>query len=331
MPRRIAAFLSCLLLAGAAAAEEFPSNESLRIGGSVHVLKATIGALNALGGSVLVDAPVDGDLRAAAGSVKVGTGAPIAGDASLAGGSIVVRGAIQGDLHVAGGQVTIDAPVTGDAYVASGSLTLGPQARIGGRLKFRGGELHRDPAAVVMGGVSHAPSRWQRHEPAERSPFAHGWLWTAGLVVLAALLAAVFPGASQRMAQELRARPWHTPAVGFLAITAIPLAAVLMMITLIGIPFGLLAILLYVALLFVGYVWIAVVVGGMLLDRFKPETAALIAWRVGAAMLAMVVLAIAVRVPFVGGVVKFAALLAGVGMITAAVMRQVRPPAVAAG
>ncbi|MEO5692623.1 MAG: polymer-forming cytoskeletal protein [Usitatibacter sp.] len=327
MSLRIAAFLSCLLLAGTAAAEDSTPSESMRIGGSVHLLEATTGSLNAIGGSVLVDAPVAGTLRAAGGSVRIGAGATVEGDASLAGGSIVVQGPIHGDLHAAGGNITIDGPVTGDAYVAGGSLTLGPEARIDGKVKFRGGEMHVDPAAVVTGGTIRNPSRSHRSEGSEHSPVTHGVFWTIGLAALAALLAAAFPGSSQHMAQELRERPWHTSLLGLLVLTAVPLAALLLMITLIGIPLGLLAMVLYAALLFVGYVWIAVVVGGLLLDRFNAETAALVAWRVGAAVLAMVVLAILVRVPFLGGIVKFAALLAGVGMITAAVLRRVNVPA----
>ena len=77
-----------------------------------------------------------------------------------------------------------------------------------------------------------------------------------------------------------------------------------------------------VALLLVGYVWLAVVVGGLLLDRVKPETAALTAWRAGAAVLAMLALALLTRLPFVGGLVVFAALVVGVGMVVAVVIRR---------
>jgi hypothetical protein len=147
-------------------------------------------------------------------------------------------------------------------------------------------------------------------------------MWTAGLMVLAALIAAALPGPSRRMAQELRERPWITPFVGLVAITSIPILAILLMITIIGIPVGLLAMIGYVALLLVGYVWIAVVLGGMLLDRVKPETAALTAWRAGAAVLAMLALGLLVRVPFFGHLVGLAAGALGVGMIVAVLLRQ---------
>lgn len=119
-----------------------------------------------------------------------------------------------------------------------------------------------------------------------------------------------------------------TALLGFLALTAIPMAALMLMVTIIGIPVAILALVLYAGLLMVGYVWLAVVLGGLLLDRLSAETAAVTAWRIGAAALAMILLAIAVRVPFVGGYVKFAALVVGVGMIVGAVFRQEqRPPA----
>jgi hypothetical protein len=294
MIRRIAVFLSFLLLAGGALADDDWSGGTTRIGGKVEVSEPTPGALNAMGGQVLVEAPVQGQLRAAAGQIEVS--APIEGSAFLAGGKIAVSGPIQGDLRAAGGQIFIDGPVAGDASIAGGSLVLGPNARIEGQLKFRGGELNR------------------------------GWMWSVGLVVLAALLAGVLPGPSQRLAQELLERPGMTTLLGFLALTAIPVAAVMLMITIIGIPIALLGLVLYAALLMIGYVWLAVVLGGLLLDRFKAETAAVIAWRVGAAALAMIILAIAVRVPFVGGFVMLAALVVGVGMIVGVVMRKVRPP-----
>jgi hypothetical protein len=70
-----------------------------------------------------------------------------------------------------------------------------------------------------------------------------------------------------------------------------------------------------------------VVLGGLILDHYKAEAAALTAWRVGAAVLAMLVLAILVRMPYFGGLLKLAALVVGVGMIVAVVFRRTQAPA----
>jgi len=321
MSSRIAVLLSCLALAGNAAAEEGSFSQSIWIGGSVEISQAVDGPVHAAGGTVIVNAPVNGNVRMAGGTVEVGPAATIAGDTALAGGSITVDGSIKGNLRAAGGQVRINGPVAGDTAIAAGTLELGPAARIDGKLVFRGQDLRRDPAAQVTGGVEQKQGRVFRHERTAAERFAHGWLWTAGLMMLAALIAAALPVESRRMAQELRERPWITPLLGFVALTSIPFLAVLLMLTIIGIPVGILAIIGYVALVLVGYVWIAVVVGGMLLDRVKPETAALTAWRAGAAVLAMLALGVLVRVPVVGHLVWLAAVALGVGMIVAVVFR----------
>jgi cytoskeletal protein CcmA (bactofilin family) len=327
MGHRIGLFLSCLALAGTAAAQDIVVSSSLRLGSHVDITEAVEGPLHIAAGRIRIDAPVDGSVRLAGGKVDLAPGAAIAGDASIAGGTITVTGTVKEDLHAAGGTVTINGSVGGDASIAAGTLDLGPEARIAGKLTFRGGELRRDPAAQVGGGVvQHLRDRSHRHPRTAVERFTRGWLWTGGLLVLAALIAAALPGPSRRMAQELRERPWLTPLLGLVALTSIPVAAVLLMITIIGIPIGLLALIGYAALLLVGYVWLAVVVGGLLLDRVKPETAALTAWRVGAAVLAMLALAILARLPFVGGLVAFVALIVGVGMIVGALLRR-SPPA----
>lgn len=325
MPRRLAIFLSCLLLA-AGAARAAPL--SVKIGGDVQVSEATTGSLTAMGGRVSVDAPVAGSLRAAGGQLIVGADAAVHGRASLAGGSITVKGPIEGDLRAAGGHIRIDGPVGGDAHIAGGMLSLGPDARIAGKLDFRGGELQQDPAAQVIGGIEHIQrGGWQHHQLTAAERYTRGWFWTGMLLVLAALLAGALPGPSQRLALELRERPWVAVLLGFLALTAIPVAAVMLMLTIIGIPIAILALVFYAGLLLVGYVWLAVVLGGLVLDRFRPEIAAVTAWRVGAAVLSMLVLALLVRLPLVGGSLRFLAVGVGIGMIAAAVFRSRQPPA----
>ena len=131
----------------------------------------------------------------------------------------------------------------------------------------------------------------------------------------AAILAAFLPGPSNRMMEELRAQPWMAPLLGFIVLTAVPVAAVLVMITVIGIPIGLLALLAYAALVLVGYVSAAVVIGGLLLGRFKAEAVGLGTWRAGAAVLAMLALALLARIPYFGSLLQLAALLVGVGLV----------------
>jgi hypothetical protein len=324
MFRRTALLLLGLALAGSAAAAD--ADRSIRIGGNDVISEPVHGSLTAIGGNVTVTAPVSGPAQLVGGKVTIASGTAISGDASVAGGDVTIDGSVGGRLHVAGGKVRLNGPVAGDASVAAGTLELGPDARIQGKLSFRGGDLHQDPAAQVGGGVEHVASRarWHNHTHGDR--FLHGWVWTMGLMVLAAILAAALPGPSNRMAAELREHPGATLLLGFLAFVGIPIAGVLLMITIIGIPIALIALMAYGVLLVVGYAWLAGIVGGMLLDRVKPEVAALAAWRAGAAVLAMLVIALLARVPYVGGLAHLVALILGIGMIAAVIHRHPHSP-----
>ena len=317
---RIAILLLGFSLAGTAAATD--ADRAIWIGGNDTISQPVQGSVVAIGGNVTVNAPVTKGAHIVAGSVTIAQGANITGDVKVAAGNVTMDGSIDGALKVAAGRVRINGPVTGNASIAAGTLELGPAARIQGKLTFHGDDLRQDPAAQVAGGVVHvAPhTRWYNRSSGDR--FLHGWAWTIGLMVLAGILAATLPGPSNRMANELREHPGSTLLSGFLAFTAIPIAGVLLMLTIVGIPIALLGLMAYGVMLLLGYVWVAVVAGGMLLDRVKPEVAAVAAWRAGFAVLAMLAIALAARVPYLGGWVHFAALVAGVGMVAAVVLRR---------
>jgi hypothetical protein len=146
------------------------------------------------------------------------------------------------------------------------------------------------------------------------------WIWTASLMILAGIAAALLPGFSNRVSEELRTRPWLTLLFGFIAFVCIPAAAVLMMVTIIGIPIGVLAILGYAALLVVGYIAASIMLGGLVLDRVQAEAGRNLGWRALAAAAAMLAFGIVGRVPVLGHFLLFVALLVGMGAIVAAVV-----------
>ncbi|HUQ29145.1 MAG TPA: hypothetical protein VM051_11170 [Usitatibacter sp.] len=317
--KRFATILFCTTLATGAAA-------TIQAGGDMEITNPVSGGLYGAGGRVTVSAPVEGKTRLAGGRVEIEEKGALQ-DAAIAGGRVTVKGPVSGNLRVAGGHVTLDGPVSGNASVSAGALELGPNARIEGKLTFRGEHLERDPAAMVKGGVLHSVG-------GHRSWGSGGWgrgmgwaIWTLGLMLLAAIIAGALPGATRRMENELRAAPWLASLFGIVALICIPIAAVLIMITIIGIPVGLLALLGYVALLVVGYVTASVVLGAMVLDKLKAGATSQTAWRVGAAVLAMLVIATLAKIPFVGGLVGLTALVLGVGVIVAAIAHRKSTPA----
>ena len=307
------------------------------MGGDVR-LRAPVGSdVYVAGGTVTIESSVGGNARVAGGNAEVtGTGS-VTGNLSIAAGDVLILGPVKGNVHAAGGNVLIDSEIGGDVSTGAGTLELGPNARITGKLKYKGpDDIRRHPDAQVLGGIEKKEVRTRetrRHVETttrDRSFSVGGLLWTLGLIGLAALLAAAFPGATKRLGGELRENTGLVFLLGFCALVGVPILAVMLMVTIIGLPLALILVLLYFLLLLLGYVAIAVVMGDLALNRYKSEMAARLGWRVGAAVLAMLALAVLGRIPFLGGLVIFAALLAGIGAIVLSLRPRAAAPAAAA-
>jgi hypothetical protein len=108
-------------------------------------------------------------------------------------------------------------------------------------------------------------------------------------------------------------------------LVGVPIAAAAMFVTIIGIPAAMGVLLLYVVVLVVAYVIGAQFVGDLLLVAFSSETAARTAWRISALMLALLALSVIAAWPVIGGFVRFAVLLLGLGACVLA--RSARMPA----
>lgn len=325
-----------LIAAGGQVEVEAPvGGDAVLAGGNVRVAASVGQDVYAAGGRLALDAEVGRNLRVAGGQVDTGPKASIAGNVTVAGGQVRLRAPVKGSIRAAGGRVVIDAEVGGDVSVTAGQLELGPHARIAGGLRYRGrDDIRRDPAARVAGAVEHIPlpgadkSARSEREHGLRSRLGGGasWLWTLGLMAIAAVLVALLPGTSDRVARTLVARSGWSLLLGFITLVCVPVATLVLLLTVIGIPLALLVVLLYLVLLLVGYVASGVALGQWALARWRSASASRTGWRIAAAMLAVLLLAVLARIPFVGGFVVLAAMLAGIGAIALQLAPARTPP-----
>ena len=292
------------------------NGDAVIAGGDVRVSGALSNSLYCGGGQVTLAGTVGRNARIGGGRAEIGRDAMIAGNLSIAGGEVRIDGAVKGYVQAAGGRVFIDGPVGGDVVATSGAVELGPNARIAGRLRYASrNELKRDPAAQVAGGVERTPIDRSTGHARRTAARAAGWAWTVGLVFVAVVLVAALPAFTARVAATLHTRAGMSLLLGFVAMVCIPVAAVLLVFTLIGIPLALLALVLYVALLLVGYAMTGIGIGDWLLGRYRVADASRVGWRIGAAALAMLAIALLARLPWIGALVSFVVLMAGFGAV----------------
>jgi nitrate reductase NapE component len=206
------------------------------------------------------------------------------------GGSVTVDSDefVRGDVVVIGGSASINGEIDGEVVVVGGSARFGPQADVRGDITVVGGGLSRDPAAVIRGGINEIgfggiPWRgeWGRHA---------NWDWMNGiypvarltgtlvritlLLLLTTLVLFVAKTPVEQIADRVAADPVKSWFVGFLAemlfIPVLIMTAVVLAISVIGIPLLVLLPVAIVALLvvmLVGFAAVAYHIGRLLQDK----------------------------------------------------------------
>jgi hypothetical protein len=292
------------------------AGNALTAAGELRIAGPVRQDLLAAGREVVVAGAIGGNARAAGATVRLQPEGRIGRNATLAGSELDLQGNVTGSLLAAGRRIYLNGAVGGDVQLIGDDLELGPDARITGSLRYRSrNELKRAPSAQVGGAVERLPWNGPQKDRERGFPIAGVLVWTAGLGVLAALLLAIVPAFAQGMGTTLRTRFGGSLLSGFIVLVSLPVAAILALVTVVGIPAGLLALLVYPVLLLLGYVCAGVALGDMALARIRPAQVQSSGSRILAAVLALLALALLGRIPVLGGVIAVLATLAGLGAL----------------
>lgn len=221
-------------------------------------------------GDVEIRGSIGGDLVVTAGQVKIERGAAILGDVVLAGGDVIIRGDVGGEVRGSTGDLEIDGNVAGDVDVSVSGIALGPQARVTGGVEYDSdNDIALDDASNVTGAIV-------QQEPNPMVPGASSmtWLTTKMFRLLCALVAGlvivlVLPRSAVSIANAARYSPLGSFVRGLILLFAVPLAAVILAITIVGIPIALIVLVAYVVTLYLSQVFVGLALGRFILpDRW---------------------------------------------------------------
>jgi cytoskeletal protein CcmA (bactofilin family) len=322
-------------IAGRATGDVFATGQTVVVTGTVD------GDLIAAAQQVVVDGTVNGDVRAAgavvtvngrvvhsvtglAQQVTVSSSGRVDGSLVAAGETISALGAVGRGMTVGGGTVQLGGPVGANVVAWAQTLSLAPNARIGGNLEYYSERQSEVPGGAVAGQVQYHPvQREQRQPPLLNGLFDFGGLvWLVGSAILGALAIVVAPRASARAVELGRQQPLLTFGLGLLALFAVPVAAVLIGITLVGIPLALAVAALYAIGLMLAWPALGLVVGTELARRVPRREPLPV---LGALVVGLIVLHLLTHVPVLGGLLAFLGLTFGLGLIVQSFRRWQRP------
>jgi hypothetical protein len=292
------------------------------VNGAVH------GDVICAGQLVAINGPVDGSVRLAGQSVSVnGT---VGRNATIMAQGVTIGSSahISGDLGMLAQTASVNGIVDRDVYGSMQSLSLGgsvgpvdarlqnlavsPSASVHGDLRYQSEQTFTVDKSKVSGQIQRtAPpvSHAQREAAATSAGFAIRLYWIVAATVTGLALVWLAPKLLGRVSETMRKRAATSIGWGVVVVLLGPIAFLLLMITVIGLPLGLLLLAVWGLMLAVGGLFAGVAVGQWLLARadWRKNSLAL------AALFGVPLVVILFSIPVLGGLVMFTAMCWAVG------------------
>lgn len=313
----------------------FCAGQNITISGLVHgdvicagqtvTVTGTIdGDVRLAGQTVTLGGPVGGNATVASQSFSLGSGAKVTGDFSLASGDGTFNGTVGRDLAVSSGDITIAGQIGRNIKGNTTNLTLSEGSHVNGNVEYTSNnDLRRSGGALVDGTVTRKDVPKQESKRGAVFGFAAAWFlyWFCAMLLTALVLVLIMPSLIHRTTNRAVASPWRALATGFVASILVPIAIVLFMATVIGIPLAFIVGLAWLLVVLLSGPFFGYYIGRLIL---RGSTRPIVIMLVGAGLLL-----ITYFIPVVGFIALLAALWFGSGMILMEVFERLPRPSYA--
>lgn len=294
------------------------SDDVHAVGGTVTLLGDVNGDARLVGGTLTIAGSIAEDLIALGGQTQI-SAEQIGGDLVWLGGQLSLNTPINGDVTLTGGEVYLNAPITGDVQFRGEELVLESGANIEGNLTYRSPqEAQIAEGATIAGEVNYEQTEGVP-TPAEKEG---AWLAIAGIAALIGLLVKLtgalviglgFKGYAQKVVSQATAKPFTELGRGFVGLVVLPIAAIVLMMTVLGLGLGGALLFGYIALLIVAQLVAPIIVGSYLYKQFSWSDDYEITWL--AIVLGALTLFVIGLIPFIGWLVKCLIVLVTLGAL----------------
>jgi len=291
------------------------NGDILAAGGQV-IIDGSAHNVRVVGGQVSMNGTISGNMSAVGGTVTVGSSAKIAGGLVGAGGQIILLGPIGKTVYASANQIRLQNTVGEQASLVGRGISIGPSATINGPLWYMSqNNLTLEKGAMINGKVTHAyPPQEQKTEP-NAAPFAlflgakvlsSIYSLVLGLTV-GILLIFLVPFYTKKALLLIQARPWLSLGIGILTWIITPILLVLLVLTIIGIPFAAIILIVVVIFTYIGKIYATLYLGEWILGLTSLK--AHLVWGL---VVGLIVVEIISWIPLIGGL--FSLILTAIGL-----------------
>lgn len=248
----------------------------IAVGDTVTINGTVGGNIRVAAMTVSLDGTVGRNASIAAQTIAVGSDATIGWSTQTAAESLNLQGTVNGNAHFYGSDVTVAGTIHGNALFSvgeNGAITIAGPAVIGKDLTYQSDQQAViAKTATINGTVAHQDPIFHERE-LRNFFFSLGLLGRLvsifGLLVLGLVLVSIAPKSIQRVVDTMRTRAKSSFGLGVLSLIAVPAVAIVLMITVIGLPLAMIALLLFGIVLYSTKIIVGIFLGQWLIGRLR--------------------------------------------------------------
>lgn len=315
----------------------------------ITVIGPVGGSFRGLAQTIDINAPVGRNILAFGQHITIGPSAEIFHDATLFAAEVIIEGKINNKLVIKAGKVSIAGKICGDLDIEAEELEIQPNTIVEGDFYYKTPEEIKIKSGAVIKGETHWTKQEKKTEEKKYKAFGAVTFMLKMFLILTFIysftvfiitlipgntamiplmfLALIVSGAvviSLNRPRALKAmtvmgnRFFVALGLGFIMLLLFPFAAALAILTIIGIPLGLIIVFAFGIFCFVGSIYTAQFVGTNIarlinIQREQPSFICLV--------LGIVVLASISLIPVIGWIVVLFTLMLGLGALVLSLER----------
>jgi cytoskeletal protein CcmA (bactofilin family) len=240
----------------------------------------------------------------------------------VAAGEVSLEGEVKRSVNIFTGNADVSGSIGRDLTMAGRGLTLTNTARVGGNLCARVRQLkdvHIADGATIAG-KRDIQVRARKSQFTSPRFYFHQAVWLAAAMLVGWLGLVLFPGFFQATTQAVGS-VWRSLGLGIGVLAGVPVAVLVVAVTLVGIPVSLMLLAVYLAGIYLAKVWVGAFLGLILL---KPAGATKRDWLLGL-LVGLLILTIVGFIPYLGGLVRLGVVCLGLGAFAGQLYRASRP------
>lgn len=292
------------------------NGDLLCCGGSIDISGKIAHNCRILGGQVLISGEIGKNVTVVSGNLQLLSSAFLAGNLVATAGNVDLAANIGSDATILASNLRVSSQINNDLQGYVGQMRITSRAVIGRNLDYRSNNpAWIEAGATIRGTTTYHPS------------FVHELVkgtWIQSLLVgskiiailmnfiytfvIGVILVKIFPKNLESALYELKKHPLKSFSYGLMLLILLPLASLLMLMTILGIPFALTLIALNIIGFYTAKVYCIFWASNWIFGRFRMKAS-----RLPSFFLGLVIYFCLTPIPVFGTILAFAFMLLGLG------------------